>query len=154
MKTEADRVRRHTAQAVLRRIDDGTAARLLACAEDGPEAASRRLAELDREWDTDRVIETEAATTALIGLALGTFVDRRLLALPAVVASAVLLHALTGRYPLLPLLRRLGIRSSREIARERYALKALRGDFADLDGLPAHEAVQAAHAAHIEPGLH
>ena len=154
MKAEADRVRRHTAQAVLRRIDDDTAAHLMACAEDGPEAASRRLGELDREWDTDRVIETEAATTALIGLALGTFVDRRLLALPAVVASAVLLHALTGRYPLLPLLRRLGVRSSREIARERYALKALRGDFADLDGLPAHDAAQPARAAPSEPGLH
>lgn len=154
MNHEADRVRRRTAQAVLRRIDDDTAARLLACAEDGPEAASRRLAELDREWDTDRVIETEAAITALVGLALGAFVDRRLLALPALVASAILLHALTGRYPLLPLLRRLGVRSSREIARERYALKALRGDFADLDGLPAHDAAQASKAVHGEPGLH
>ena len=39
------------------------------------------------------------------------------------------LHAMTGCYPLLPLFRRLGFRSPREIARERYALKALRGDF-------------------------
>jgi hypothetical protein len=31
-----------------------------------------------------------------------------------------------------PVLRRLGVRTSGEIARERYALKALRGDFSNL----------------------
>jgi hypothetical protein len=35
----------------------------------------------------------------------------------------------SGWYPLMPLFRRLGIRTAREIERERYALKALRGDF-------------------------
>jgi hypothetical protein len=41
----------------------------------------------------------------------------------------VFLHAIQGWYPLLPLFRRMGIRSQDEIDRERYALKALRGDF-------------------------
>ena len=50
-------------------------------------------------------------------------------AIPAFVGGALVLHAVTGRYPLMPVLRRLGVRTSREIARERYALKALRGDF-------------------------
>jgi hypothetical protein len=38
----------------------------------------------------------------LIGLALGTFVRKQLLVLPAIVAAAVLLHATAGRYPLMP----------------------------------------------------
>jgi hypothetical protein len=90
---------------------------------------ARRLEALDREWDTDRAIELEASLVGLAGLALGALVDRRLLALPATVGAAVLLHAITGWYPWLPLFRRLGVRRQREIQRERYALKALRGDF-------------------------
>jgi hypothetical protein len=131
MDERADRIRRHTAAEVLRRIDDDTVASLTACA-DSPGQTERRLAELDHEWDTDRALETEAATMGLIGLALGTFVRKQLLALPAIVAGAVLLQAATGRYPLMPLFRRLGLRTAKEIARERYALKALRGDFAEM----------------------
>jgi hypothetical protein len=132
MTMDADRVRSHTAPAVLRRIDDVTVASLARC-EGSPQAIDRRLAELDREWDTDRALETEAATMGLVGLALGTFVRPQLLALPALVAAAVLMQATTGRYPLMPLFRRLGLRSSKEIERERYALKALRGDFAGME---------------------
>ena len=129
MNDHADRVRRHTAAEVLRRIDDDTVERLAAAATT-PAATERRLHELDREWDTDRAVEAEAAAMGLLGLALGAFGRKALLAMPAVVAGAVLVQALTGRYPWMPVFRRLGLRSAREIARERYALKALRGDFA------------------------
>ena len=133
MSDEPDRVRRRTAQSVLRRIDDDTSARLVTYASAPRERIEERMRALDREWDTDRVLETEAAITALAGLALGLLVNRRFAAVPGLVASAVFLHATTGWYPLLPLFRRLGIRTAREIARERYALKALKGDFDDLD---------------------
>jgi hypothetical protein len=127
-----DRIRRHTAADVLRRIDGTTAASLARCAQT-PAATEGRLEELDREWDVDRALELEAAVTGLFGLALGTFVRKEFLALPTLVASAVLLQAVTGRYPLMPLFRRLGLRTSKEIAGERYALKALRGDFAAIE---------------------
>jgi hypothetical protein len=161
MNDQADRVRRHTAAEVLRRIDDLTVASLSRCAE-APAAIDDRLAELDREWDTDRALETEAATMGLVGLALGAFVRKQLLVLPAVVASAVLLQATTGRYPLMPLFRRLGLRTAREIARERYALKALRGDFAGMGTTEAAAAALAGeqtpetreHADAPRPGLH
>jgi hypothetical protein len=35
-------------------------------------------------------------------------------------------------HPPIPLFRRLGVRTAREIERERYAIKALRGDFDDI----------------------
>jgi hypothetical protein len=133
MNLDRDRVRSHTAAAVLRRIDDATVASLTVHAAAGSHAVGQRLIELDREWDVDRTIEVEAATMGLIGVALGAFVNRSLLAMPALVAASVLTYALTGRYPLLPLFRRLGVRTAREIARERYALKALRGDFHAMD---------------------
>jgi hypothetical protein len=127
-----DRARRHTARSVLRRIDDDTLDHLMEV-ETKPETTSRRLEALDREWDLDRTVEAEAAAMGLIGLALGTFVRPALLALPATVGAAVFLFGTRGIYPLLPIFRRLGIRTAREIERERYAVKALRGDF---DALP------------------
>lgn len=136
MASEADKVRRHTASAVLRRIDDRTSMALWDAAGADSEQVDKRLGELDREWDTDRVLETEASAMGLLGLALGAFVNRKLLLLPALVAVSVLTHAQTGRYPLMPLFRRLGVRTGREIARERYALKALRGDFQGMDAAP------------------
>jgi hypothetical protein len=133
MSLDHDRVRRHTAESVLRRIDEETASQLAYYASADPEAIGRRLDELNREWDTDRAVELEASMMGLFGLALGVSVRPALLALPMFVGSAVLLHALTGWYPLLPLFRRMGLRSAREINRERYALKALRGDFRDME---------------------
>jgi hypothetical protein len=132
MNTPTDRVRAHTADEVLRRIDDLTIDRLTRLADAEPTAAAAHLDGLDHEWDTDRFIEAEASITGLVGLGLATFVDRRFLAIPGIVGAAVFLHALRGWYPLLPMMRRLGLRSAREIARERYALKALRGDFTGM----------------------
>lgn len=128
MERYSDRARRHTARSVLRRIDDETLDHLVEV-EQKPDSASRRLEALDGEWDVDRTIEAEAATMGLIGLALGAFVRPAFLALPATVGAAVFLFGTRGLYPLLPIFRRLGIRTAREIERERYAAKALRGDF-------------------------
>lgn len=139
MKDETDRVRRHTASSVLHKIDNATTANLIEHADAPADALTARQRALDSEWDTDRTIETEAATLGLIGLALGAFVHPRLLIIPKLAAAALLLHAVTGWYPLLPVFRRLGIRTAREIARERYGLKVLRGDFDNMTGARADD---------------
>ena len=41
------------------------------------ETLARRLEELDREWDFERAIQTGASLHILLGLALGTFVNRK-----------------------------------------------------------------------------
>lgn len=138
-RLQGDRVRRHTAHEVLRRIDDATAASLAQCAAGGPQAIAQRLDALEREWDADRVLETKTATMGLMALALAV-ARPKLLVLPGVVALALMAQALTGRHPLMPLLRRLGVRTAREIERERHALKALRGDFAGLGDADASTA--------------
>ena len=101
---------------------------------DHPEEIPSRLRELDAEWDIERTLEANASTLAFTGVVLGATVDRRWLALPAVVTAFLFQHAIQGWCPPLPILRRMGFRSSREIETERNALKALRGDFARVEG--------------------
>lgn len=148
MSLDTDRARRHTARSVLRRIDDDTADHLLTV-DGNPDAATQRLQALDREWDLDRVVETEAAAMGLAGLALGVLVRPAFLAIPAAVGASVFLFGTLGLYPLLPIFRRMGVRTAREIQRERYAVKALRGDFTAMPAQPprAAEAPGAAAAA-------
>lgn len=97
-----------------------------------PEEIEQRLHELDEEWDIERAIETEAAGTVLTGFVLGLTINKRWFLLPAFVGAMLVLHSVRGTYPLLPLFRRMGLRTAHEIERERYALKALRGDFKHL----------------------
>jgi hypothetical protein len=95
-----------------------------------PEEIDDRLRELDEEWDVERVLQTNSSVASLLGLTLGLLGRRRWLLLPLVVQGFFLQHALQGWCPPLPLLRSLGFRTSQEIEQERYALKAVRGDFA------------------------
>jgi hypothetical protein len=99
-----------------------------------PERIDQRLRELDREWDIERTLEANAATLALAGVALAATEDRRWLYLSGGVAAFLLLHALQGWCPPVPILRRLGVRTAEEISAERTALKALRGDFREVWG--------------------
>lgn len=124
-----ERVPQHTAEHVNQQIRRQTEENVARIASGGPPAIDRRLAELDREWDIERTLEANAATAILIGTALGAAVDRRFFALPAIVAGFLLQHAVQGWCPPLPLFRRAGFRTASEIDHERYALKAVRGDF-------------------------
>lgn len=148
-----DRVPAHTAEEVNEQIRRQTEASIAHYARAGSAAIERRLLELDEEWDIERTLEANAATASLIGLTLGATVDRRWFLFPAVVAGFLLQHALQGWCPPLPFFRSRGIRTASEIDYERYALKALRGDFKRVDGEPtvgnshlAREAFEAAHA--------
>jgi len=142
MTDQGDRVRSHSSAAVNARIDRETLRRVQRYANrDGPELA-RRIQRLQREWDLERALQANAAVLAMTGLALGTR-DRRWLALPALVAGFLLMHAVQGWCPPVPLLRRLGFRTRREIETERYAIKALRGDFQSVRPRSAAQAWRA-----------
>jgi hypothetical protein len=124
-----ERVPLHTAPEYNQRIWQQTEANVARYSQMGDEAIDRRLQELEEEWDIERVLEANAASVALVGLALGATVDRRLFVLPALVAGFLLQHAVQGWCPPISFFRRLGVRTATEIDEERYALKALRGDF-------------------------
>jgi hypothetical protein len=144
------RVPNHTPEHINEEIRRQTEQNVAFYAAAGEEAIDRRLAELDQEWDIERTLEANAASVSLIGCALGAFIDRRLFVLPALVAGFLLQHAVQGWCPPVTFFRRRGFRTQSEIEQERYALKALRGDFrsvsATREGDPTprvHQALQA-----------
>jgi hypothetical protein len=134
-----DHVRESTADAVNQQLDADALERVTAEAYSDAREIDARIDELRREWDIERVLEVNAASIALSGLALGTAVDRRWLALPVVVMSFLIQHAVQGWCPPIPVFRRLGIRTRQEIDREIVALKALRGDFDAVREQPGSE---------------
>jgi len=130
--TTAGRVPRNTAAHVNARIWRQTMARVSQCAARGPAAINRRLRELDREWDIERVLEANASAAVIFGVSVAAVRGRRWLLFPAAVGGFLLQHAVQGWCPPLAIWRRLGVRTAEEISQERYALKALRGDFEEL----------------------
>ena len=136
LPTTTDRVPQATDEELNRRIRDETEASIARHAGSRSDI-ERRLAELDREWDIERTLEANAASVSLIGIALAVTVNRGFLVLPAAVAGFLLQHALQGWCPPVPLFRRLGVRTQTEIEQERHALKALRGDYADIPRVEA-----------------
>lgn len=71
----------------------GGEARLL---RDSSHQIGSRLAELDREWDIERTLEANASALALTGTVLAATMDRRWLALPAIVTGILFQHAVQG----------------------------------------------------------
>lgn len=126
------RVAQNTCEHINREIAQETQLRIARYISASPEQIDQRLQELNEEWDVERVLEANASSLMLIGLTLGATVDRRWFIAPGVIAAFLLQHALQGWCPPIPVLRRLGVRTSAEINRERYALKILRGDFQEL----------------------
>jgi hypothetical protein len=132
-----DRVRAHSDRRLNQRIDAQTQECLEEGASSDREAITRHLETLDREWDVERYLQMNAGLVSLAGVALGAVVSRRFLVLPAAVFGFFFQHAVQGWCPPLPVFRRVGVRTRREINKEKYALKALRGDFDEVSPGPA-----------------
>jgi hypothetical protein len=92
----------------------------------------QRLAELAHEWAIERLIAAGSAVGIFAGLLLVGGLGVAWLVVPALFTLVLMTQAFTGWTPLVPLLRQWGFRRGCEIGHERYALKALRGDFQRL----------------------
>ena len=133
-QNEPDRVRAHSSEEANRAIDREIRDEVAKYANTSAEAIEARIDALEREWDVERLLELNASTLAMLGLALGVTHNRKWLIVPGVVLPFLFQHAVQGWCPPLPVLRRLGIRTREEIDREKYALKAMRGDFGNAQG--------------------
>jgi len=136
LSSTVQRVADNTENAVNERILEQTVQRVLYYSRHRAEIGDR-LRQLDREWDIERLLETNASALAFLGILLGSLGSRRWLRLSAVVTAFLFQHAVQGWCPPIPLLRRLGVRTAREIEVERIALKALRGDFDHVSDAPS-----------------
>jgi hypothetical protein len=136
MSNDPDRVRANTSPQTLKKIDGGIEEKIRYYAVQPRDLISRRISELEQEWDIERLLETNASGLALLGLVLGFTRGRTWFALSAGVMGFLLLHGVQGWCPPVPLLRRLGVRTRSEIDREKFALKVLRGDFQSVSAMP------------------
>jgi len=133
LEFRGDRVREHTLAAVNQRIDLVTRASSDEAIAGGPAAMASRLEKLDREWDVDRALITNFAIAG--GAALLTGLTRYASSPPflpkrkgwlyffGAQLGFLLLHGTVGWCPPLPVMRRLGVRTQREIEAERRVLR-------------------------------
>lgn len=99
-------------------------------------AIGQRLMELEEEWDIERLLELNTALWAVLGISLGVTRSRLWLVLALGAGALLASQALEGNSVAMPFLRKLGFRTRAEIDKEKYALKALRGDFKYLLDVP------------------
>ncbi len=149
-RMSTDSVRTHTPDGVNRRID----ARVERCVQHMAEhmdrpTISRYLEELEHEWDLNRVLSVAASAVSLLGVLLAAKEGRGWKIMSGVAAGLLLQHGLLGFGPLAELVRAMGVRTRKEIDLEKFALKALRGDFERIphDGGPLARANAALVAA-------
>jgi len=111
-----------------------TTRRVVEHAPDRYNAAIERQtrARIDYYAANPSLIDERLEELALTGSLLGLVKHRGFLILPIAVTGFLLQHAVQGWCPPMPVLRRLGFRTPREIEEERSALKAWRGDFEDI----------------------
>ena len=129
MDNADDRVRGSSPKPLNSKVEQEIKEHLKEYSDAEYEAIDQRVNELENEWDVERALILTSASNVLVGMALGIFVNRKWFALSAISASFLLQHSLQGWCPPLPIFRKLGYRSRKEIDREKYAMKAMRGDF-------------------------
>jgi pimeloyl-ACP methyl ester carboxylesterase len=150
-QTSTDAVRSHAPDGVNKRIDERVERCVRHMAEQDRPEITRYLEKLEREWDLNRAVMVAGSMVSLLGLWLARRDGGGWRVLGGVAAGLVLQHGLTGFGPLAELVRAVGgIRTRKEIDLEKFALKALRGDFERIprnDGGPLARANAALVAA-------
>ena len=122
MQSTYDRVRNSTPDSINQKIDQKTQQNIQYYSMQNEMVIKSRIKELDHEWDIERVLALNASLFALSGVILGATVNKKWLILPTVVTIFLAQHAVQGWCPPLPLFRKTGIRSRKEIDHERYSL--------------------------------
>jgi hypothetical protein len=136
-QTSTDAARSHVPAEVNKGIDERVEECVRHMAQQDRAEISRYLLGLDKEWDLNRVVSVVGALAALAGLGLGGRSGKAWRVLGGVAAGLLLQHGVLGFSPLGGLVRMLaGVRTRREIDLEKFALKALRGDF---ERIPRHD---------------
>lgn len=138
------RVATYTNPEINEMIRDNTLENLL-CLEDAEEAElSKRIRNLNAEWDTERFVEAKAALCVMGCSLFGIAKNKYWSFLTLIAATFLLQHALLGWCPSAPVMRKLGIRTSEEINQEKAVLKLLRKDYAHVKTGDAAELLKAA----------
>ncbi len=107
--------------------------RLAKLADAGPEAINDRLAQLDWEWTAGRAAKVTAAVVVLAGTALALATGSWWwMALTAAGGLLLLQYSFSKTSWLARMFQEMGYRTGCEVEQEKFALRALRGDFRHL----------------------
>lgn len=107
-------------------------ARLACLADAGPQAITDRLTQLEREWSAGRMTKAAIGVSIVVGLGLTALAGPWWLILPAVGGFFLLQYLFSRQSWLGATFREMGFRSGADIDQEKFALRALRGDFKAL----------------------
>lgn len=105
----------------------------------GKEGLTERIRSLEEEWDMEKFVTVSMAGMGLFGLVMGFFGSRVWRVLTWISLPMLFLYGQEKWRPSEGMLKSLGLRSRREIDEEKYALKALRGDFQQVDSASGSE---------------
>lgn len=133
IEKKGERVRLSSSGSRNEKIDREIISNISRYANYGDDGIAARIRKLDKKWDIERTLELNAGLLGLAGSVLALTMNKRWAILPAVVTTFLIQHAVQGWCPPLPVFRSLGIKTRRELDREKFALKALRGDFSNAD---------------------
>lgn len=120
-----DRVRERTSASVLAALDRRTAARVFRCARGGSAMIRQRIDQLDHEWDIERYLGINFVVLSAVAEQKGRHGSRPWMALFRAQQLFLLMHATIGWCPPTAVLRRLGVRTQKEIDAERAVLTEL-----------------------------
>ncbi len=120
----------HSLKNTNKQIRDKTICRIDILKNSNEAILSDRLEKPSQEWDTERFLETNAATFVLLSTFLGYKKSKQCWFLfTGTVEFFLLQHAIQGWCPLLPFIRKFGVRTAEEINNEKVVYKKTRGDF-------------------------
>jgi len=92
---------------------------------ESPLEIRERIEELDKEWDVERTLELNASLVALSGILLSAIGGKKWLIVPALATAFIAQHAIHGWCPPIPLLRKMNVRTRKQIAKEKFGLMEL-----------------------------
>lgn len=130
------RVEMHTSNKINKKIAQRTVENIKEFKNASYDSLTNRIKQLDREWDTERVLEANAATIIFVSSVIGFFTSQYWYILTGFISFFLFVHAIQGWCPPLPLIRRIGIRTQEEIQIEKMTIKFMRGDFNNIGEEP------------------
>lgn len=89
------------------------------------EEIKKRIEELNSEWDTERVLETNLSAIVLLSSIFGITKSKAWMLVSGTASVFMIQHALEGWCPPLSLIRHFGIRTTEEINQEKNALEKM-----------------------------
>jgi hypothetical protein len=103
-------------------IDQKTRDNILWYSREDPDVIAARMADLEDEWDIERLLILNAAVISLASILLGATKNRLWFIAPVVVSFFLGQQGVQGWCPPVALFRKAGLRTRREIDMEKYAL--------------------------------